>query len=79
MIAACQALLAGCATEAELRQRDEAACTSYGFQRGTTEFATCLQRERLARTYGWGRILLVLLVLKTPYKYLSDVPAIRFV
>jgi hypothetical protein len=53
VIAASQALLAGCATEAELRQRDEAACTGYGFQRGTTEFAACLQRERLARTYGY--------------------------
>ena len=45
--------LAGCATPEQLRQRDEAACASYGFQRGTTEFAACLQRESLARRYGY--------------------------
>jgi len=46
--------LLGCATQEELRKRDEAACTSYGFQRGTTEFSTCLQRESIGRRYGYG-------------------------
>jgi hypothetical protein len=46
--------LAGCATEEELRKRDEAACISYGFQRGTTDFSNCLQREGIARRYGYG-------------------------
>jgi hypothetical protein len=46
--------LAGCATEEELRREDEATCTSYGFQRSTTEFSQCLQRERIARRYGYG-------------------------
>ncbi len=41
--------LAGCATPDELRQRDAAACESYGFQPGTPDFAACLQREELAR------------------------------
>jgi hypothetical protein len=54
IVAVSQMLLAGCATEAEMRQRDEAACNSYGFHQGTTEFAACLQRERLARRYGYG-------------------------
>ena len=45
--------LTGCTTAEELRQRDEAACISYGFQRGTTEFATCLQRESIARRYRY--------------------------
>ena len=46
--------LTGCATEEELRKSDEATCVSYGFQRGTTEFANCLQRENIARRYGYG-------------------------
>ena len=46
--------LAGCATAQDIRQRDEAACTSYGFKPGTTEFSSCLQRENLARRYGYG-------------------------
>jgi hypothetical protein len=51
--------LGGCATAQDIRQRDEAACTSYGFQPGTAEFASCLQRESIARRYGnwpdyWG-------------------------
>ena len=45
--------LLGCSTPQELRQRDEAACTGYGFQHGTAEFATCLQRESIARRYGY--------------------------
>jgi hypothetical protein len=53
-LAGAGAALAGCATPEELRQRDEAACTSYGFVPGTTDFAACLQREDLARrNSGW--------------------------
>ena len=44
--------LAACASPEELRQRDEAACVSYGFQPGTPDFSSCLQREALARSYG---------------------------
>jgi hypothetical protein len=52
------AVLGGCVSAEELRARDEAACTSYGFQAGTPDFASCLQRESLARRYaapqpGW--------------------------
>jgi hypothetical protein len=46
--------LPGCVTQEELRKRDQAACISYGFQRGTTEFSTCLQRESISRRYGYG-------------------------
>lgn len=45
------AALAGCATQAELRQHDEAQCTSYGFKAGTDAFASCVQQEALARRY----------------------------
>jgi hypothetical protein len=45
--------LAGCATAEDIRQRDEAACTSYGFHPGTTDFSNCLQRESIARRYGY--------------------------
>jgi hypothetical protein len=44
--------LAACSTPEEIRQMDEASCASYGFQRGTTDFAACLQRETLARRYA---------------------------
>ena len=44
--------LCACASAAELRARDEAACTSYGFQPGTPDFGRCLQQETLARNYG---------------------------
>jgi hypothetical protein len=44
--------LAACAAPEELRRKDEAACTSYGFARGTPDFAACLQRESLARRDG---------------------------
>ncbi len=44
--------VAACVSPEELRQQDEAACLSYGFQRGTPDFAACLQRESLARRYG---------------------------
>lgn len=47
-------VLAGCASPAELRQRDEAACRGYGFVPGTPAFAACLQRENLARQAGTG-------------------------
>lgn len=51
--ACCVALLAlaGCASPEQLRAQDEAACSSYGFRPGTDDFAACLQREDLARTY----------------------------
>ncbi|MGB8182521.1 MAG: hypothetical protein WCF13_09135 [Stellaceae bacterium] len=45
------AALAGCVSDAELRQQDEAQCTSYGFKPNTDAFATCLQQENLARRY----------------------------
>ena len=41
-----------CTSPEELRRQDEAACASYGFKPGTPEFATCLQRENIARRYG---------------------------
>ena len=44
--------LCACASPAELRARDEAACASYGFQPGTADFGRCLQQENLARSYG---------------------------
>jgi hypothetical protein len=44
--------LCSCASPQELRAQDEAACTGYGFQPGTLQFAECLQRESLARNYG---------------------------
>jgi hypothetical protein len=45
--------LAGCVSAQELRQHDEAVCASYGFQPGSADFAKCLQRENLARRYGY--------------------------
>ena len=52
--AAAVALLgvAGCASPEELRRQDEATCASYGFQPGSPDFASCLQRESIARRYG---------------------------
>ena len=41
--------LCSCASPEQLRAQDEAACTGYGFQPGTSLFAECLQRESLAR------------------------------
>ena len=47
----------------ELRREDEAACAGFGFHPGTDAFASCLQKESLARRYwaappppywGWG-------------------------
>lgn len=43
--------LVACMTPEQLRAADEAACTGYGFQRGTPDFAACLQRESLWRRY----------------------------
>jgi hypothetical protein len=56
-------LTESCVSPEELRNEDEAACAGYGFHVGTDAFATCLQRESLARRYlplpptrywGWG-------------------------
>ena len=56
-------LTASCVSPEELRHEDEATCGGYGFHVGTDAFATCLQRESLARRYlallptpywGWG-------------------------
>ena len=44
--------LAACASPEEQRQADAAACQSYGFAQGTPDFANCMQREQLARSYG---------------------------
>jgi hypothetical protein len=58
--------LASCVSPEELRREDEAMCTGYGFHAGTDAFASCLQKESLARRYwaapprywgwdaGWG-------------------------
>jgi hypothetical protein len=55
--------LTSCVSPEELRREDEATCTSYGFHPNTDAFATCLQRESLARRavtsypppyWGWG-------------------------
>jgi len=43
--------LTACVSPEELRRQDEAACASYGFKPGTSDFAGCLQRESLARRY----------------------------
>lgn len=52
--------LAACVSAADIRRADEAQCTSYGFQPGTSDFAACLQRESLARRYPpldpWGPV-----------------------
>jgi hypothetical protein len=48
--------ISACVSPEELRARDEAACRSYGFQPGTADFASCLQRQIIARRYvgpGW--------------------------
>lgn len=52
LVAALLLGLSGCITPEELRQQDEAACSSYGFHPGTADFAACLQRENLSRRYG---------------------------
>ncbi|HUH49661.1 MAG TPA: hypothetical protein VLZ56_07410 [Mycoplana sp.] len=69
-LAAITASLAGCQTitPEEQRAADERQCLDYGFRRGTTAFANCLQRIDLDRSanararrvetaveYGWYR------------------------
>ncbi len=44
--------LAACASPEEQRQADAAACQRYGFAPGTPDFASCMQREQLARSQG---------------------------
>jgi hypothetical protein len=41
--------LTACVSPEEIRARDEATCAGFGFQPGTPDFASCLQRESLAR------------------------------
>ena len=59
----CAVALASCVSPEEVRREDEATCAGYGFQAGTDAFASCLQKESLARRYwdslpppywGWG-------------------------
>ena len=45
-------VLAGCVSGDELRRADENRCLGFGLQRGTSQFADCLQRLRVARTYN---------------------------
>lgn len=52
MCALALALLAGCASEEELRQADASTCQRYGFAPGTAAFANCLQQQNLARNAG---------------------------
>ena len=47
----CAVALASCVSPEELRREDEATCTGYGFHSGTDSFASCLQKESLARRY----------------------------
>ena len=42
--------LTSCVSADELRREDEATCAGYGFHPDTDAFATCLQRESLARS-----------------------------
>ena len=53
ILAASLMALSGCATPEDLRHIDDVACTSYGFQHGTPEFAKCLQYRNLARQDGY--------------------------
>jgi hypothetical protein len=43
--------LASCVSSEELRREDEATCDGYGFHPGTDAFASCLEKESLARRY----------------------------
>ena len=55
-------VLASCVSPEEIRREDEATCVGYGFHAGTDAFASCLQKESLARRalnsyppyWGWG-------------------------
>ena len=53
LLAASLLALSGCATPEDLRHIDDVACTSYGFQHGTPEFAKCLQYRNFARQDGY--------------------------
>ncbi|HEX7969214.1 MAG TPA: hypothetical protein VF502_13420 [Stellaceae bacterium] len=44
--------LAACVSAEQQQRQFEAACAGYGFERGTTDFARCMQRESLAERYG---------------------------
>lgn len=58
----CALVLASCVSPEEVRREEEATCAGYGFHPGTDAFASCLQRESLARRaltsyppyWGWG-------------------------
>ncbi|MBB4568418.1 hypothetical protein [Rhizobium leucaenae] len=41
--------LTACQTAEEIRAADEARCSSYGFRRGTENFANCLMNQDLSR------------------------------
>src|SRR5215472_4046557 len=47
--AICALTLSSCVSPEELRREDEATCVGCGFHPDTDAFATCLQRESLAR------------------------------
>src|SRR5215469_5427545 len=66
IVSALAVALTSCVSADELRREDEATCVGYGFHPNTDAFATCLQRESLARRYAippasppywgyWGR------------------------
>ena len=54
-MAALTLALVSCVFPEELRREDEATCAGYGFHPGTGAFASCLQKESLARRY-WHRL-----------------------
>src|SRR5215469_17339683 len=49
IVSALAVALTSCVSADELRREDEATCVGYGFHPDTDAFATCLQRESLAR------------------------------
>jgi len=44
----------GCVSQEQQTQFDTATCQRYGFAPNTPDFAACMQREQLARTYHTG-------------------------
>jgi hypothetical protein len=44
----------GCVSPEEQAQFDAATCQRYGFAPNTPDFATCMQREQISRTYNTG-------------------------
>ncbi len=46
--------VAACTSPEEQHQADISACQGYGFTAGTTEFASCMQRQQLARSQSSG-------------------------